>query len=317
MYEEKVKQDTKNGILTIPDISTFLEKGLHLGHDSTKLNPKMKSYIYTKRNNINVINILKTRDMLIEALNFLKKVAENSNILILGTKRQASELVKNAGLASHSYYIHKRWVGGMFSNFEVVKKSIQKLNQLEEAFERGVQDRTKYEIMLMKKSWSKLNKLFQGVKTLDSYPGAIFVVDVNYERPAVKEAKELGIPVVGIVDTNSDPDLVDYVIPANDDSMSSLSFILNLVVDAILAGNKGGGVKHNLVDYSKFEVKVIKTEENKPLSDSQENLSDLIIISQTEQDSKSKTNKKAQVKKTIAKQNKTVRSTDKTQVNKQ
>jgi len=309
MYEE-VSKEIENTILQIPDISTFLEKGLHLGHDSTKWNPKMKNYIYTRRNNIDIINILKTKDMLIEALKFLKKVAENSNVLILGTKRQASELVKNAGLASHSYYIHKRWVGGMFSNFEVVKKSIQKLNKLEEAFERGVQDRTKYEIMLMKKSWSKLNKLFQGVKTLNAYPGAIFVVDVKYEKPAVKEAKELSIPVVGIVDTNSDPDLVDYVIPANDDSISSLSLILDLVVNAILAGNKGNGVKHNLVDYSKFEVKVIKTEENKSLSDNKENPSDLIIISQTEQHPKSKSKKEAD-NKNFAKKTRIVKSKDK------
>jgi len=307
MYKEG-SEEMQNTILQVPDISVFLEKGLHLGHDSTKWNPKMKNYVYTRKNNINIINILKTKDKLIEALNFLKKVAENSNILILGTKRQASELVKNAGLASHSYYVHKRWIGGMFSNFEIVKKSIHRLNKLEEAFERGVQDRTKYEIMLMKKSWTKLNKLFQGVKTLDSYPGAIFVVDVNYEKPAVKEAKELGIAVVGIVDTNSDPDFVDYVIPANDDSISSLSFILDLVVNAILAGNKGVGVKHSLVDYSKFEVKVIKTEQNKLLNDSKENSSDLIIISQAEQEPKNKP-KKATIgtitKKTIKSKTKT------------
>ncbi len=245
------------------DISEFLKAGVQFGHETKRWNPKMKSFIFTERNNIHIIDIDKSLDYLGKAVAFLEKAAAEGIILFVGTKRQATEIVKEESIKAGANYIINRWPGGLLTNFDQIKKSLKKYKDLEKDFQEGVEGRTKFEVSSMKKEWVKMNRLYEGVKTMDSYPKALVVVDVNYERNVITEAKKLGIPVVGIVDTNSDPEVVDFPIPGNDDAISSLKLLVGILGEAVKKGNSGKGVKHEFVDYSKFEVKIIKVEEKK------------------------------------------------------
>lgn len=245
------------------NIYKLLENKVHLGHPSSKWNPKMSKYIYKEYNGIHIIDVFKTLQSLQSACNFLEKAASLGNIMFVGTKTHLGNIVKDIAINSKSFFVSNRWPGGLLTNFRVVKSSLEKLIDLENMFENGVEDRTKYEVMLMKKEWKKLSKLFEGVKNLKEKPSAIVVVDVKYESSAVREAKKLNIPVVGIVDTNSNPLCVEYPIPANDDSISSVSIILKVLSKYVLKGLADKeGVVHNLKDYSKVEVKISKTEKS-------------------------------------------------------
>lgn len=277
-----VTESNNNFLQDALSIENLLRSGVHLGHESRRWNPRMSKYIYARKNGIDIIDVTKTFEQLQKAVNFLVDISSKGNVLILGTKKQASDLVKSAAIQAGAHYINKRWVGGFFSNFKVVSQSIKKLNFLEETFERGVQDRTKYEVMLLKRNWSRLHRLFQGVKSMNSLPMAIIIIDVNYEFPAVVDAKKMGIPIVGVVDTNSDPELVDYVIPANDDSVMSISTILGILSKAILNGNKGKGVHHQIKDYSNVDVKIIKTSDQSVID--QSDTQNFVIISNLEQE---------------------------------
>lgn len=245
------------------DVSDFLKAGVQFGHETKRWNPKMQKYIFAEKNNIHIIDISKTVEMLQVAVDFLQKVAATGDILFIGTKRQASEIVKQEATRAGAFYIINRWPGGLLTNFDQIKQSLKKFHSLETEFQTGVEGRTKFEVSTMKKEWVKMNRLYEGIKTMNGYPKAVVVVDINYERNVITEAKKLGIPVIAIVDTNTDPDLVDYPVPGNDDAISSLKLLVGYFADAVRAGNKAQGVKHEFVDYSKFEVKILKVEEKK------------------------------------------------------
>ncbi len=247
-----------------PSVKDLLKVGIQFGHESKRWNPKMSKYIYSEKNRIHILDVNKTHEKLQEAINFLTNAAANGNVLFVGTKRQASEIVKREAIRAGAYFIDERWAGGLLTNFGVVRKSLAKLNGLEKSFEEGVEDRTKYEVSRMKKEWQRFNRLYSGIKNLSTKPTAIVIVDTNFEKSAVREARKVRIPIIGLVDTNSDPDKADYIIPGNDDAIGSITLICKILADAVLAGNKGNGIKHTLIDYSKLEIKITKKEEVKP-----------------------------------------------------
>lgn len=253
--------------LSIPTVKDLLEVGLQFGHESQRWNPKMSKYIYSAKNHIHIIDIHQTEEKLKEAVDFVFEAATRGNIMFVGTKKQAADIVKEQAIRSGSYFIASRWAGGILTNFNVVKKSLTKLEGLEKSFEEGVQDRTKYEVSVMKKEWERLNRLYEGIKALNAKPTAIIIVDTRFEKAAVREARKLNIPVVALIDTNCDPDTADYIIPGNDDAIGSIRLVLQTLADAVLAGNKGNGIKHNLVDYNKAEIKITKTEGQKEVKE--------------------------------------------------
>ncbi len=248
--------------VAVPTVKELLEVGVQFGHESQRWNPKMSKYIYTSKNSIHIIDIHQTEQKLTDAVNFLADAASKGNVIFVGTKRQASDIVKEEAIRAGAYFISSRWAGGLLTNFNVVKKSLAKLDSLEKSFEEGIQGRTKYEVSVMKKEWERLNRLYEGIKSLNSKPTAVVIVDTRYEKAAVREARKIGVPVVALIDTNCDPDTADYIIPGNDDAIGSIRLILKTLADAVLAGNKGNGIKHNLVDYSKVEIKITKKEED-------------------------------------------------------
>ncbi len=259
--EVKESSEKKAKSSAIPTVKDLLASGVQFGHESKRWNPKMSRYIYGTKNNIHIIDIQQTEDKLKAAVEFLKEAAANGNILFVGTKRQASEIIKEEAIRAGAFYVDERWAGGILTNFQVIKKSLDKLNLIERQLEEGVQDRTKYEVSRMKKEWQRLTRLYSGIKSLTQKPTAVIVIDSNFEKAAVKEARKIRVPVVGIIDSNCDPESVDYVIPANDDAIGSIKLILKTLADAVLEGNGGKGIQHNLKDYAKAEVKIVKTEE--------------------------------------------------------
>jgi small subunit ribosomal protein S2 len=254
-------EESKPSTVKIPSDKELLKAGVQFGHESKRWNPKMSRYIYGTKNNIHIIDIQQTETKLKEAADFLKSAASQGQVLFVGTKRQASELVKREAIRVGAYFVDERWAGGILTNFQVVKKSLDKLNLIERQLEEGVQDRTKYEVSRMKKEWQRLSRLYSGIKALNQKPTAVVIIDSNFERSVVKEARKIKIPVVGIIDSNCDPESVDYVVPANDDAIGSIDLILKTLADGVLEGNQGKGVVHNMKDYTKVEVKIVKTED--------------------------------------------------------
>lgn len=226
----------------LPTILDLLEKGVHFGHEVKRWNPKMSEYIYTKRGGIHIIDLAKTLQNLEIALKFLKQSSQGGEILFVGTKRQASDIIKEAAIRSGSHYIINRWAGGLLTNYGVVRKSIHRLVELEKQLASGVENRTKQEIAWMKKEYERLTRLYEGVKHLSSKPAAIVVVDSKRERIPVKEARKSGIKIVALADTNANPDNIDYIIPGNDDALGSIELIVNLLATAVAEGNEGKGV---------------------------------------------------------------------------
>ncbi len=259
MSNDKVETATTKSAVKI-EVGDLLKSGVQFGHESKRWNPKMSKYIYGEKKGIHIIDISKTEEQLKKACEFLTEISSKGTVLFIGTKKQASEIIKENAIRAGAYYVDVRWAGGVLTNFKVVKQSLDNLNDLEKKFEEGVEDRTKFEVSRMKKEWARLSRLYSGVKTLTDKPVAVVVVDTNYEKSAVRECKKIGLPVVGIVDTNSNPDLIDYVIPANDDAISSIDYLITKLADAVLEGNNGKGIKHNLKDYSEVEIKITKTE---------------------------------------------------------
>lgn len=223
----------------LPTIADLLEKGVHFGHEAKRWNPKMAEYIYTKRGGIHVIDLAQTSRNLESALNFLKGAARRGDVIFVGTKRQACEIVKNSALECGAHYVVGRWAGGVVTNYSVIRKSLKNLLKLEKQLLTGVENRTKQEVSWMKKEYDRLNRLYEGLKHLSSKPTAVVVVDAKRERIAIREARKAGIPVVALADTNVDPDLIDYIIPGNDDAIGSIELIMGLISQAILEGNEG------------------------------------------------------------------------------
>jgi small subunit ribosomal protein S2 len=261
MQDNASTSAAKDNAASVPAIKDFLKAGVQFGHETTRWNPKMKQYIFGAKNNIHIIDLEQSLPMLKTAADFLQEAAKKGPILFVATKRQAREIVKQYAVESGSYYVTYRWLGGLLTNFKMVKKSLTKLTQIEDEFEKGVTGRTKFEVNQMKKLWDRMNRIYSGIKTMDRYPEAVVVVDCHYEKGAIEEAKAAGIPVISMVDTNSDPDMIDYVIPANDDAIKSITLIMGVLTAAIKRGNPGKWVKHVSKDYSNYEVQIVKTKE--------------------------------------------------------
>jgi small subunit ribosomal protein S2 len=221
-------------------IEQMLKAGVHFGHKKARWNPKMKPYIFAVRNNIHIIDLEKSLVYLNQAIEFMENIAKNGGkILFVGTKPQVKQLVEKVARSIDMPFVNNRWLGGTFTNYAQIRKRIKYLNDQEARLTRGELEKyTKYEQMRFKKEIDRMNEKMGGIKTMDNIPQAIFVADVKDNELAVKEAKEAKVPVVGIVDTNVDPDLVSYPIPANDDALSSLRYILGIVAKAISRSKK-------------------------------------------------------------------------------
>ncbi len=216
----------------------MLEAGVHFGHQTRYWNPKMGEYIFGARNKIHIINLEKTLPLFNDALNFLGGIAANKGtVLIVGTKRSASELVAQEASRCGMPYVNHRWLGGMLTNFKTIKQSIKRLKELEAMETDGTFEKlTKKEALMLTRQKAKLELSLGGIKDMRAMPDAIFVIDTGNEKIAIQEAKNLGIPIVGVVDTNNDPNGIDYVIPGNDDAVRSVSLYLSAVADAIIEG---------------------------------------------------------------------------------
>ncbi len=227
--------------MAVISMKQLLEAGVHFGHQTRRWNPKMAEYIFTERNGIYIIDLQKTVKKVEEAYVFIKEVAASGKpILFVGTKKQAQDSVHDEAKRCGMFYVNHRWLGGMLTNFKTINKRINRLNELKTMEEDGTfKVLPKKEVIKLKAEQEKLEKFLGGIKEMKGMPGAIFVVDPRKERIAVKEAKILGIPVVGIVDTNCDPDEVDYVIPANDDAIRAVKLIASKVADAVIEAKQG------------------------------------------------------------------------------
>lgn len=227
--------------MSVISMKQLLEAGVHFGHQTRRWNPKMAEYIFTERNGIYIIDLQKTVKKVEEAYYFIREVAMNGeDVLFVGTKKQAQDSIKEEAERSGQYFVNARWLGGMLTNFKTIRKRIERLNQLNEMQENGVFDvLPKKEVIKLKGEMEKLEKNLGGIKNMKKIPGAMFVVDPRKERIAILEARKLGIPVVAIVDTNCDPDEVDYVIPGNDDAIRAVKLIAAKIADAIIEGRQG------------------------------------------------------------------------------
>jgi small subunit ribosomal protein S2 len=225
--------------LTTVSMKQLLESGVHFGHQTRRWNPKMAKYIFGQRNGIYIVDLKKTVRLLKEACRFIKEVSQNGGtVLFVGTKKQAQDTVKEEAERCNMYYVNQRWLGGTLTNFRTISQSINKLKDFEKKLgnEESIQHLTKKERLDMSKDLEKLNKNLAGIKDMGGAPTVIFVTDTRKDHIAVQEAKRLGIPVVAIVDTNCDPDDIDYVIPGNDDAIRAVRLISARIADSILEG---------------------------------------------------------------------------------
>jgi len=221
-------------------IKQLLEAGVHFGHRTSRWNPKMKKFIFGQRSGIYIIDLEKTEECLNKARDFLLDLTSKGEVvLFVGTKKQAQEVLKQEAIRSGMHYVTERWPGGLLTNMTTVKKSINRLKEIENMRKDGTFEKlTKKEIARLEKELAKLNKNFSGIVTMERMPKAVFVVDTKKEETGIKEARRLGIPIVGLIDTNSNPDLVDFPIPGNDDATKSIQLITTLVTDAVMEGRK-------------------------------------------------------------------------------
>ena len=227
--------------MSVISMKQLLEAGVHFGHQTRRWNPKMAPYIYTERNGIYIIDLQKSVGKVDEAYKAVADiVAEGGTILFVGTKKQAQDAIKTEAERCGMYYVNERWLGGMLTNFKTIQKRIERLAQLRKMEEDGTFDLLpKKEVSKLQLEIEKLERFLGGIKDMKSYPGALFIVDPRKERIAVSEARNLGIPIVAIVDTNCDPDEIDYVIPGNDDAIRAIKLISGVMANAIQEGKQG------------------------------------------------------------------------------
>ena len=227
--------------MAVVSMKQLLEAGVHFGHQTRRWNPKMAPYIFTERNGIYIIDLQKTVVKLEEAYNFVRDLSmEGKSVLFVGTKKQAMESVKDEATRAGAFYVNARWLGGMLTNFTTIRRRIARLKQLRTMEEDGTFDLLpKKEVIKLNLEIEKLEKFLGGIKDMTEMPGALFIVDPRKEKIAVAGAKKLGIPIVAIVDTNCDPDDVDYVIPGNDDAIRAVKLIASTIADAVIEGNQG------------------------------------------------------------------------------
>ena len=227
--------------MSVVSMKQLLEAGVHFGHQTRRWNPKMATYIYTERNGIYIIDLQKTVKKLEEAYNFVRDMAaEGGNLLFVGTKKQAQDAIKEEAARCGGYYVNARWLGGMMTNFRTMRTRIDRLAQLRKMEEDGTFAMLpKKEVIQLQGEIEKLEKYLGGVKEMKKLPAALFIVDPRKERNAIAEAQKLGIPVVAIVDTNCDPDEIDYVIPGNDDAIRAIRLIAAAMASAVIEGRQG------------------------------------------------------------------------------
>ena len=227
--------------MAVISMKQLLEAGVHFGHQTRRWNPKMAKYIFTERNGIYIIDLQKTVRKVDEAFNFIRSVAqEGKKVLFVGTKKQAQEAVKEEATRAGMFYVNERWLGGMLTNFQTIQKRIKRLKQLEQMEQDGTFEvLTKKEVLALRHEMEKLEKFLGGIKEMNRLPGALYVVDPRKERIAVAEARKLNIPIVAIVDTNCDPDEIDYVIPGNDDAIRAVRLLTGRMADAVIEGSHG------------------------------------------------------------------------------
>ncbi len=227
--------------MAVVAMKQLLEAGVHFGHQTRRWDPKMAEYIFQARNGIHIIDLQKTSKKLDEAYSFMKEQAEEGKtVLFVGTKKQAQECMKEAAEKSGMFYVNQRWLGGMLTNFETIRRRVDRLKELETMQEDGTFDvLPKKEVILLKKEMEKLEKNLGGIKEMTELPGVIFVVDPKKERIAILEARKLNIPIVGLVDTNCNPEDVDYAIPGNDDAIRAVKLIADTMANAIIEGKQG------------------------------------------------------------------------------
>ena len=240
--------------MAVVSMNYLLETGVHFGHQKRRWNPKMGEYIFGTRDDIYIIDLQKTMECIEKAYAEIHSIAENGGTFIfVGTKKQAQEAAKDTAIRTNSYYVTERWLGGTLTNFRTIRKRVKRLEEIEKMEENGTFDLLpKKEVIGLKKEYEKLNKILCGIRDMDKLPQAMFIVDPSKEEIAIREARKLNIPVFGIVDTNCDPDMVDYVIPANDDAIRAVKLIIGVMNNAIIEANGG-----HITDYSNG-----KTDEN-------------------------------------------------------
>ena len=239
--EGRQKKNHGGRKMSVISMKQLLEAGVHFGHQTRRWNPKMAPYIYTERNGIHIIDLQKSVGMVDSAYEAIKNIVANGGtILFVGTKKQAQEAVKDEAIRSGMFYVNERWLGGMLTNFKTIKSRIAKLKEYEKMSEDGTFDvLPKKEVIQIKKAWEKLEKNLGGIKEMKKLPDAIFIVDPKKERICIQEAHTLGIPVIGIADTNCDPDELTYVIPGNDDAIRAVRLIVAKMADAVIEANQG------------------------------------------------------------------------------
>ncbi|MFA5113016.1 MAG: 30S ribosomal protein S2 [Candidatus Margulisiibacteriota bacterium] len=225
--------------MPVVTMKELLEAGVHFGHQSKRWNPKMGRYIYAARNGIHVIDLHKTIPLIEKAYEFIKNAAANGSVLFIGTKKQAMEAIEEEAKRCGMFYVNQRWMGGTLTNFKTLKKNIARLNDIEKMKEDGTYGLLpKKEVILLEREHRKLMRGLGGIRQMVALPSAVFIVDILKEQTALKEARRLGIPIVAIVDTNTDPDEIDYPIPGNDDAIRSIKLLTSIVASAVLAGRE-------------------------------------------------------------------------------
>ena len=226
--------------MSVVTMKELLESGVHFGHQTYKWNPKMDKYIFIKRNGIHILDLKQTLDAINEAYMFIRDISlQGGSVLFVGTKKQAKDAIEQAAKKSDSYFVNNRWYGGMLTNLQTIRRSIEKLDFYEKLLEDGtINSFTKLEATKMKKKYEKTLKALAGIRDMEELPSALFIVDILKEEIAVKEARKLNIPIVAMVDTNCDPDLVDYVIPANDDAIRAINLFCKEMADAVIEGKE-------------------------------------------------------------------------------
>ncbi len=233
--------------MAVVSMNYLLEAGVHFGHQTKRWNPKMREYIFTARDDIYIIDLQKTAKKIEEAYTALKEIAANGGkVLFVGTRKQASEAIKEEALRSDSFYVNTRWLGGTLTNFRTIRRRVRRLEDIEKMEKDGLFEvLPKKEVIGIKKEYDKLNNLLSGIRNMHKLPAALFIVDPSKEEIAIREARKLNIPVFGIVDTNCDPDMVDYVIPGNDDAIRAVKLIVGVMANAIVEANGGQTVDYN------------------------------------------------------------------------
>ena len=258
--------------MAVVSMNYLLEAGVHFGHQTKRWNPKMKEYIFTSRDDIYIIDLQKTAKKIEEAYAALLEIAKNGGkTIFVGTRKQAQEAVREEATKSESYYVTERWLGGTLTNFKTIRNRVKRLELIEKMEQDGTFDLLpKKEVIGLKKEYNKLNNLLCGIRAMDKLPQAMIIVDPSKEEIAIKEARKLNIPVFGIVDTNCDPDMVDYVIPANDDAIRAVKLIIGVMNNAIIEANGGtitdyvsGKSDENGTDIMKKAVESVKRKEER------------------------------------------------------